>query len=244
MIIGDNFATISWIWDPSHWFPSFCWSWSQEESTGAKPLSESISERDVRNLHKTLARMNFSNLICLVTHQSPNRAGLFPESAERLSAALERLRPRLSPMRGLETWMLRRCCGSQCWEWIFAVWIVGSKGDFPSLKHRIADPIHNFVTSSHAFKGLYSAVPLWFLSVASVSRGAGFTSRMVESFCCQIVIALCSLQYLQSNIPVPSWWLIDLYRTGRILSAPTLRDPFETSSQLNFEAFSNVFKLN
>jgi len=74
----------------------------EEESTGAKPLSESISERDIRNLHKTLARMNFSNLICLVTHQSPNRAGLFPESAERLSAALERLRPRLSPMRELE----------------------------------------------------------------------------------------------------------------------------------------------
>lgn len=68
----------------------------EEESIGARPLSDSISERDIRNLHKTLARMNFSNLICLVTHQSPNRAGLFPESAERLSAALENLRPRLA----------------------------------------------------------------------------------------------------------------------------------------------------
>lgn len=68
----------------------------EEESKGAKPLSDFISERDIRNLQKTLARMNFSNLICLVTHQSPNRAGLFPESAERLSSALERLRPRLA----------------------------------------------------------------------------------------------------------------------------------------------------
>lgn len=68
----------------------------EEESKGAKPLSDFILERDIRNLQKTLARMNFSNLICLVTHQSPNRAGLFPESAERLSSALERLRPRLA----------------------------------------------------------------------------------------------------------------------------------------------------
>ena len=64
----------------------------QEESAGAQPLATQISERDVRNLHKTLARMNFSNLICLVTHQAPSRAGQFPESAARLSAALERLR--------------------------------------------------------------------------------------------------------------------------------------------------------
>mmetsp|Transcript_68780 Transcript_68780/g.108414 ORF Transcript_68780/g.108414 Transcript_68780/m.108414 type:complete len:298 (+) Transcript_68780:60-953(+) len=70
----------------------------EEESMGAKPLSDFISERDIRNLQKTLARMNFSNLICLVTHQSPNRAGLFPESAERLSSALERLRPRLGDL--------------------------------------------------------------------------------------------------------------------------------------------------
>ena len=68
----------------------------QEESRGAKPLSDSIAERDIRNLYKTMARMNFSNLICIVTHQSPTRAGLMPQSADRLCDALERLRPRLS----------------------------------------------------------------------------------------------------------------------------------------------------
>ena len=52
--------------------------------------------KDVRNLHKTLARMNFSNLIGLVTHQSPSRAKQTPLSAERLSQALER---RTLPLR-------------------------------------------------------------------------------------------------------------------------------------------------
>eukprot|EP00435_Cladocopium_sp_Y103_P073188 s528_g42.t1 len=64
----------------------------EEEAAGAASLSASISERDVRNLHKTLARMNFSNLIGLVTHQSPSRAKQTPESAEKLADALERLR--------------------------------------------------------------------------------------------------------------------------------------------------------
>lgn len=64
----------------------------EEEAAGAPSLSASISERDVRNLHKTLARMNFSNLIGLVTHQSPSRAKQTPESAEKLADALERLR--------------------------------------------------------------------------------------------------------------------------------------------------------
>ena len=86
----------------------------QDESTGAKPLSDLISERDIRNLHKTLARMNFSNLICLVTHQSPNRAGLFPESAERLSNALERLRPRLA----YRAWLTQKGLKSE----IVSVW--------------------------------------------------------------------------------------------------------------------------
>ncbi|CAL1125741.1 unnamed protein product [Cladocopium goreaui] len=53
------------------------------------------AEQDVRNLHKTLARMNFSNLIGLVTHQSPSRAKQTPESAEKLADALERITMRL-----------------------------------------------------------------------------------------------------------------------------------------------------
>ncbi|CAJ1450020.1 unnamed protein product [Effrenium voratum] len=63
----------------------------EDEASGQEPLPASISERDVRNLHKTLARMNFSNLIGLVTHSSSG-AKHAPESAERLSEALERMR--------------------------------------------------------------------------------------------------------------------------------------------------------
>jgi len=69
----------------------------EEEAAGDASLSATISERDVRNLHKTLARMNFSNLIGLVTHQSPSRAKQSPESAERIADALERLRVKFLP---------------------------------------------------------------------------------------------------------------------------------------------------
>mmetsp|Transcript_53923 Transcript_53923/g.120624 ORF Transcript_53923/g.120624 Transcript_53923/m.120624 type:complete len:274 (+) Transcript_53923:110-931(+) len=61
-----------------------------EESAGARPLSQFVSDRDLRNLHKTLSRMNFSNLIGLVTHQS-NREGASP-NVDGLAASLERLR--------------------------------------------------------------------------------------------------------------------------------------------------------
>mmetsp|Transcript_68830 Transcript_68830/g.161865 ORF Transcript_68830/g.161865 Transcript_68830/m.161865 type:complete len:265 (+) Transcript_68830:75-869(+) len=62
------------------------------EAAGARPLSQFVSDRDLRNLHKTLARMNFSNLIGLVTHQSANRAGCESPSADRLTTSLEQLR--------------------------------------------------------------------------------------------------------------------------------------------------------
>ncbi|CAE7262057.1 unnamed protein product [Symbiodinium pilosum] len=63
-----------------------------QESTGARPLSQYVSERDLRNLHKTLARMNFSNLIGLVSHQSANRAGDGTPGSDHFSASLDRLR--------------------------------------------------------------------------------------------------------------------------------------------------------
>eukprot|EP00439_Symbiodinium_sp_Y106_P039900 s5291_g4.t2 len=62
----------------------------EAESASARALPASISDRDIRNLHKTLARMNFSNLIGLVTHQSPSRPGNASESSEQLMGALER----------------------------------------------------------------------------------------------------------------------------------------------------------
>ena len=68
----------------------------QEESRGAQPLTASMSERDIRNLYKTMARMSFSNLMCIVTHQSTLRSGLVPATAELLSEELERLRLRLT----------------------------------------------------------------------------------------------------------------------------------------------------
>ncbi|CAJ1430069.1 unnamed protein product [Effrenium voratum] len=55
------------------------------------PLPAWINERDARNLQKTLRRMNFSNLIGLVTHQAPSR-GLALESAQLIADALEKLR--------------------------------------------------------------------------------------------------------------------------------------------------------
>jgi len=64
----------------------------EAEAAGAGPLSHLVSERDLRNLQKTLARMNFSNLIGLVTHQSANRAGCESPSADRLTTSLEQLR--------------------------------------------------------------------------------------------------------------------------------------------------------
>ena len=63
-----------------------------QESAGARPLAQCVSDRDLRNLHKTLSQMNFSNLIGLVTHQSANRAQNATPNADLLSAELERLR--------------------------------------------------------------------------------------------------------------------------------------------------------
>ena len=68
-----------------------------QESAGARPVSQCVSDRDLRNLHKTLARMNFSNLIGLVTHQSANRAGNGTPGADLLSASLDRLRAHFLP---------------------------------------------------------------------------------------------------------------------------------------------------
>lgn len=70
----------------------------EAESASARALPASISDRDIRNLHKTLARMNFSNLIGLVTHQSPSRPGNASESSEQLMGALERLRMHFLPL--------------------------------------------------------------------------------------------------------------------------------------------------
>ncbi|OLQ07389.1 hypothetical protein AK812_SmicGene9238 [Symbiodinium microadriaticum] len=75
-----------------------------QESAGARPLSQMVSDRDLRNLHKTLGRMNFSNLIGLVTHQSSNRTGNATPSADFLAASLERIariEPWLKGMRQL-----------------------------------------------------------------------------------------------------------------------------------------------
>ena len=68
-----------------------------QESAGARPLAQVVADRDLRNLHKTLARMNFSNLIGLVTHQSPNRGGNATPSADLLAASLEQLRRHFLP---------------------------------------------------------------------------------------------------------------------------------------------------
>ncbi|CAE7249301.1 unnamed protein product [Symbiodinium natans] len=68
-----------------------------QESAGARPLGQVVADRDLRNLHKTLMRMNFSNLIGLVTHQSANRVGNATPSADLLAASLERLRLHFLP---------------------------------------------------------------------------------------------------------------------------------------------------
>ena len=70
-----------------------------QESAGARPLAQVVADRDLRNLHKTLMRMNFSNLIGLVTHQSANRVGNATPSADLLAASLERLRLHFLPAR-------------------------------------------------------------------------------------------------------------------------------------------------
>mmetsp|Transcript_19611 Transcript_19611/g.45613 ORF Transcript_19611/g.45613 Transcript_19611/m.45613 type:complete len:257 (-) Transcript_19611:79-849(-) len=63
------------------------------EALGAPPLSQLVSDRDVRNLRKTLARMNFSNLIGLVTqHEAANCAGNTSQDANSLAKALDVLR--------------------------------------------------------------------------------------------------------------------------------------------------------
>ena len=64
-----------------------------QDSAGARPLSECVSDRDLRNLWKTLARMNFSNLIGLVTHHPANQGG-----TDILSAPLNRLRANFLPL--------------------------------------------------------------------------------------------------------------------------------------------------
>jgi predicted transcriptional regulator len=61
------------------------------QSRGAQPLAKILPDRDLRNLHRTLARMNFSNLIGLATHQSANRAGNSTLD-DVLATSLEKLR--------------------------------------------------------------------------------------------------------------------------------------------------------
>ncbi|CAE7568393.1 unnamed protein product [Symbiodinium natans] len=65
-----------------------------QESEGARPVAQVVADRDLRNLHKTLARMNVSNLIGLVSYQSANRDGnaMPSPSADLLAASLDRLR--------------------------------------------------------------------------------------------------------------------------------------------------------
>ena len=63
-----------------------------QESFGARPLAQILPDRDLPNLHKTLARMNFSNLIGLATHQSTNRASKAPDADVLLATSLEKLR--------------------------------------------------------------------------------------------------------------------------------------------------------
>ena len=64
-----------------------------QESEGARPVAQVVADRDLRNLHKTLARMNVSNLIGLVAYQPANRDGnAMPSPSADLLAALERLR--------------------------------------------------------------------------------------------------------------------------------------------------------
>mmetsp|Transcript_68914 Transcript_68914/g.164210 ORF Transcript_68914/g.164210 Transcript_68914/m.164210 type:complete len:404 (+) Transcript_68914:40-1251(+) len=63
-----------------------------KEEAGNAKLPSWVCERDVRGLHCTLQRMNFSNLIGLATHHAPSRAKHSPDSAQRLADALERLR--------------------------------------------------------------------------------------------------------------------------------------------------------
>ncbi|CAE7228160.1 unnamed protein product [Symbiodinium natans] len=65
-----------------------------QESAGARPLV--LTDRDLRNLQKTLARMNFSNLVGQVMHQSASRAGNTTPGVD-LAASLERLRLRFLP---------------------------------------------------------------------------------------------------------------------------------------------------
>ncbi|CAE6962679.1 MTPC1 [Symbiodinium natans] len=64
----------------------------EAESCSTRAFAATMSDRDIRNLNKTMSRMNFSNLIGLVTHQTPSRPFNASESSERLTVALERLR--------------------------------------------------------------------------------------------------------------------------------------------------------
>lgn len=114
--------------------------------------------------------------------------------------------------------------------------LFGSKWDFLSLKDRVADPIHNFVTCSIMF--LYT-----------VHMKGLVQCRSAVVFGSQLPVfhgEPCSLQYLQSDIPVPSqlfmrWWLIDLYRTGLIPSAASLHDPCDDKHQFTAQ-FHGIFK--
>jgi hypothetical protein len=67
-----------------------------QESQDTQPLAQPVSDRDLRNLHKKLARMKFSNLIGLVT----NSGGTEAASIGQLMASLEKLRLQFS-FRGL-----------------------------------------------------------------------------------------------------------------------------------------------
>ena len=65
-----------------------------EESTNATPLPEFVSSRELRNLRKTLSRMNFATLIGLLTHQSTSQPG--DHLLARLVDTMEDLRQQLA----------------------------------------------------------------------------------------------------------------------------------------------------
>ena len=63
---------------------------SVSASSASSQSSESVTDRELRNLCKTLARMSFSSLIGLAAHLPPSQVET--QSPARLMAALETLR--------------------------------------------------------------------------------------------------------------------------------------------------------
>ncbi|CAE6943474.1 unnamed protein product [Symbiodinium natans] len=66
-------------------------------SASSAESGDAVTDRDIRNLRKTLARMSFSSLIGLVAHLPPKQTGAEHEAqvSARLLAALEDLRLQL-----------------------------------------------------------------------------------------------------------------------------------------------------